>query len=227
MTYLVPSAFNNTTPVFVLHHIVDNHLHEAAARVSEVLLYMSVSHAFIGGYATTLLCGHRMTEQPGFYTSKLCLMYQPGQAENPAVKCDILCGGATEQLRLPSAATVQVVNVNSLRHGLNVPVVHQRVLILTKVKRWAMIRTSRNPRTEKKRETDEIDAVELLRWLLKHKMKIDFDEYTERPKALTISNVQAFYHLAERGAQVRLLLEKALEQKDFEIVKGPFASEDI
>ncbi|KAE8383463.1 hypothetical protein BDV26DRAFT_287651 [Aspergillus bertholletiae] len=163
-----------------------SNLHEAVARVSQVLLDMGVTYVIIGGYATALLCEHRITEdidiivdaepgnvretpqqQPGFYMSRSYLMYQPGQVGKPAVKCDILRGGATEHLRLPSAATVKVINVNSLWNDLN-----------------------------------------------------------ERPKILTISNVQAFYHLAKRCAEARPLLEKVLEKRDFEVIQGPPTSED-
>ncbi|KAJ7475964.1 hypothetical protein FB451DRAFT_1366594 [Mycena latifolia] len=84
------------------------------------------------------------------------------------------------KLGLPSEAR-PVYNYSD-ESGIALKLLHPTVLILTKMKRWAVNYNSTRPKTVLKTESDESDLHWLVHWLAANGLTIDFDNYAGKTK---------------------------------------------
>ncbi|PWY66396.1 hypothetical protein BO94DRAFT_528783 [Aspergillus sclerotioniger CBS 115572] len=209
-------------------------LDAAATELSTLLRREGIRHAFIGGYATSLISAMRITQDIDVIvdadprTIQNLLLQDPifqiqeRRREADPVKCDIIRGGDNEHMRLPSAASVKIMSMpphTRLPILSELPIVHPSILFLTKVKRWAIYRTSHRPESKRKFKTDAEDIVVLLKWLRDSGMHIDFAGYPERPKELTLQNVCDLYRHSE-SSEMCQLLEANLKPEDLAAVQN-------
>ncbi|KAJ5551539.1 hypothetical protein N7535_000517 [Penicillium sp. DV-2018c] len=180
-------------------------LDAAAKETTTALTRAGIRHAFIGGYATSLIEGVRMTTdvdalvdanpndarnlllqaQPGFRLSQSNKLVFSNGDEGVAI--ELLRGGRTQQLELPDPSTVSIVYItpNDQPDRVDetpIPIVAPSVLVLTKIKRWSFLAESSRPQSVRKAERDVQDIVVLLKWLDKNDLHIDFEGYAEIPE---------------------------------------------
>ena len=97
-------------------------------------------------------------------------------------------------------------------------ILHPRVLIITKTKRWVHIADSTRPQSMITAENDLTDITYLLRWLADHNQQIDFDYYAAfAPKARLLLGFRKLY---SNFTGVRHNLEKVLQAADFQYVRS-------
>ncbi|KAJ5879272.1 hypothetical protein N7455_002737 [Penicillium solitum] len=132
-----------------------NHLDAAATSLSRTLQSEKIHYLFLGGYATGLLVGNRVTEDVDVVTEKDCrelLLKRPGFTRSgdgrlvydyrgTKVYVDVM-GPRNSSWHIPDLRTTQVYNVNPEdRPGrllnTSISIVHPSVLILTKLKCWS------------------------------------------------------------------------------------------
>jgi len=63
-----------------------------------------------------------------------------------------------------------------------VPVLHPSILVLTKLKRWAMNVESTRPKTKRKNATDAADMGWMINWLANNDLRIRFEQYAGKTK---------------------------------------------
>lgn len=96
-----------------------------------------------------------------------------------------------------------------------VPILHPRLLVITKVKRWRFIADSARPQSQQRAAADRHDIGALLRWLEQHGETIDFHEYGVKPRDELIPGFQGLYW---KCPDLRQLLERVLSADDVEYV---------
>ncbi|KAK1226286.1 hypothetical protein PQX77_010759 [Marasmius sp. AFHP31] len=119
------------------------------------------------------------------------------------------------QLGLPLVAGPLLENDIS---GLSI--LHPKVLILTKLKRWCTLHESTRPKTRLKAQSDRHDINFLVELLVENKLHIAFDEYTGKPREQLLKYVRIYW------AQLKLeenhdgieALRKILKPDDLEYI---------
>ncbi|KYK55388.1 hypothetical protein DCS_07351 [Drechmeria coniospora] len=189
----------------------NNSLRQAAEAMSTILSRRNIHHAVIGGVAVLLL-GHERQ------TSDLDVVIDVKNAEELDLVSDYLIEGdarfSKECLklyftpsegqqsrvlieRLPIGSLGLPTQLNILRPGL-VPVLHPRILILTKIKRCSWLIESTRPKSRLKFLSDESDIEFLIEWLVEHDEKIDFVGYQSPDMDRLYTAVQKMVKFWER-----------------------------
>lgn len=95
-------------------------------------------------------------------------------------------------------------------------ILHPKLLISTKIKRWMHIAESTRPQSIQKRDSDLTDISHLLDWLVARHIKIDFAGYAAlKPKHQLLLGYRLLY---QNHPELIDQLCKVLEKEDFESV---------
>ncbi|KAI9656987.1 MAG: hypothetical protein M1829_000360 [Trizodia sp. TS-e1964] len=204
----------------------------AAIGLSDVLTSINIPHAFIGGFAVRLLGHIRETEDidvevdvadlsdlrgriaeilterdSRFLVRGLSLTFTPLDHPEFCIPVETLPIGS---LGLPRR--LEVIQME----GDSIPILRPNILILTKIKRCAMLIDSTRPKSMKKFSFDISDIKFLLEWLVKHNQKVDFAGYSSpTPERLYTATHNLLKHWRETLEEnLLLLMESVLEQED-------------
>ncbi|PGH18530.1 hypothetical protein AJ79_00307 [Helicocarpus griseus UAMH5409] len=192
-------------------------LDAAAQRVTAALEAMNCRHCFIGGYATSLIGGTRMTNdvhiivdsdpvtirdalaeryENSNFTWSNKLVAETSGVEQREIVIEILRGGASQQLKLPDAKSVPIHHVSpeDMQSG-----------------RIGNIKIS-----VMKAANDMRDISSILDWLVMRGLRINFDGYPEKPKSELLPG---FRMLHEESKEMGELLERTMEKEDFALIK--------
>ncbi|KAI9790626.1 MAG: hypothetical protein M1816_004959 [Peltula sp. TS41687] len=103
----------------------------------------------------------------------------------------------------------------------DLPLLQPSILILTKIKRWAMLSESTRPRSIVKAQMDLEDIKYLLRWLAQHKEKIDFAGYEAADPKRLFDAVRQLVQSGKRDGNTSLLelLFSVLTEEDLAKIK--------
>lgn len=224
------------------HHV------RAAHILSESLRELGYDHAYIGGFAWSLLGSRRATQDidiliqplpgqppllalwddlmersPHFAKAniKFYFVQQPNElldgTENVIqginnVLIETLMAG---RMGLPAVAspTHQVEHME-----FRIPILHPCILILTKLKRWTMNRTSTRPKTKAKRDTDWADIKYLVAWLSERTYKIEFSKYEGKSRGDLLLMARQVHHelMEEEDEDLIVKLEEVMYPVDWE-----------
>jgi len=182
---------------------------KAATCLSACLEHLGCPHAYIGGFAWSLLGSKRPTQdidvlidtknwrmedlrkrllvlnsQFASIGIKLYFVKEgkddlTGEALVPKSKHVLIETLSTGSLGLP----VVVEPIYKIGEGeLQITILHPGVLLLTKLKRWYHNRDSTYPKTVEKRKSDKRDLNYMVTWLAGNNMTIEFEKYRGKSK---------------------------------------------
>ncbi|OAX42834.1 hypothetical protein K503DRAFT_732789 [Rhizopogon vinicolor AM-OR11-026] len=97
--------------------------------------------------------------------------------------------------------------------GMLIPILHPSILILTKLKRWIQTYQSTHPKTKSKAWSDRIDIDFLINCMSRKGMKIDFEAYEGKPKAVLLDLIREL-HEALREDNGRIDALKSIVNED-------------
>ncbi|KAJ5931633.1 hypothetical protein N7516_006122 [Penicillium verrucosum] len=216
-------------------------LDAAAKETTVALTRANTRHGFIGGYATSLIGGSRMTEgidvivdsDPNEARNKLLqadarFTMTPSSKlafsgmDNKPIVVELLRGGEGRQLKLPDANSVSLrsITANDLPERVEetpIPTIAPSVLVLTKLKRWALFANSTRPASTSKAARDVKDIQVILIWLVNDGSLIDFEGYPEKPKHELLALVRELYQM---HTTTRPLLAATLSAEDLALISN-------
>ena len=194
--------------------------HFAAARaLSGHLNSRNIRHAYIGGFALTLLGSRRPTE-----INVLIENADPMKLREEIMEVDARSFAdagfqfyfitqdhdgrmVREELVLHSMNNVHVETLPTGTVGLptsiistyqpsefGIDILHPAILILTKLKRWSSNYTSTRPKTVKKNESDARDIRHIINWLVDNCERIRFEEYRGKTKPNLLVMVRHYHN---------------------------------
>ncbi|PYH93630.1 hypothetical protein BO71DRAFT_381064 [Aspergillus ellipticus CBS 707.79] len=216
----------------------------AAKQVTAILDRLNCRHAYIGGYAVSLLGSNRVTagldvivssdpleirekilrSSTAFRTTeygKLVCRVEDWFGDKKDVFVDVFRGGGggaaagAGPLTLPDAGSVPIYLTKMT--FLGTPVIHPPVLIHTKLQKWMSISQSPTPEIQTKAANDLHDIETILKWLSKRHLRVDFAGYPEMSKDRLLSMFRELCTVRWGGLQE--LVGKVLEKEDFEVVR--------
>ncbi|EMD38753.1 hypothetical protein CERSUDRAFT_122328, partial [Gelatoporia subvermispora B] len=190
----------------------------AAKALSEQLDELRLPHAFIGGFAWSLLGSIRPTEDIDVLieTQNLdiaslreSLVEDDRHFAKFGIKLyyvqNVLEGVDREELVRRSSNNVLVETLQAGLLGLpivakptlevgehSIKILHPSVLILTKFKRWSVSHTSTRPKTIRKVASDTNDINFLILWLAERRITIQFESYRGKMKPELLLMVRRF-----------------------------------
>ncbi|KAJ5406685.1 hypothetical protein PENPOL_c004G02284 [Penicillium polonicum] len=188
-----------------------NHLDAAATSLSRALQSENIHYLFLGGYATGLIGGHRITEDVDVVTEKDCrelLLKRPGFTRSgdgrlvydhrgTKVYIDVM-GPRNSSWHIPNPKTTEVYNVNpedlpGRRLNTSISIVHPSVLVLTKLKCWSTAEVATRQAYHQRTRTDLADIFTILRWLERNRKRINFSGLPQVPKSDLLSLLAKLY----------------------------------
>ncbi|CAI7587003.1 unnamed protein product [Penicillium glandicola] len=169
-----------------------NHLDAAATSLTRALRSENIHFLFLGGYATGLIGGSRVTEDVDVVTGTDCrdlLLKRPGFTRSgdgrlaydyhgTKVYVDIM-SARSRSWHIPDPRTTQMYNVNpedrpERRLDTPISIVHPSVLVLTKLKCWSTAEVATRQAYHQRTRTDLADILTILRWLEQNKLNVNF-----------------------------------------------------
>ncbi|KAJ5867030.1 hypothetical protein N7534_001583 [Penicillium rubens] len=184
-------------------------LDAAAKETTVALTRANIRHGFMGGYATSLIGGSRITEDidvivdsdPSEARNKLlqanaCFTVTPSSklvfsgGDDKPIPVELLRGGEGRQLKLPDANSVSLRSVTA-----NV--------LPGRVEETPM------------RDVDDIKVI--LTWLVNDGSLIDFEGYLEQPKHELLAFVRKLYQM---HTKIRPLLVATLSAEDLALISN-------
>jgi len=99
--------------------------------------------------------------------------------------------------------------------GTHIKILHPGVLFLTKLKRWYFSSQSSRPKTMRKADSDYRDLIYLMRWLVDHKMTIEFEMYKGKLRKDFLIFVRAFKESCGEDEELLNSLQKAMKEDDW------------
>ncbi|KGO77238.1 hypothetical protein PITC_093100 [Penicillium italicum] len=188
-----------------------NHLDAAAASLTKALHSEKIHYLFLGGYATGLIGGNRVTEDVDVVTDTDCrelLLKRPGFTRSgdgrlaydyrgTKVYVDVM-GPRNRSWHIPDPRTTEVYNVNpedcpGRRLNTSISIVHPCVLVLTKLKCWSTAEAATRQAYHQRTRTDLADILTILSWLEQNKLKINFSGLPQVPKSELLSLLAKLY----------------------------------
>ncbi|KAJ5988894.1 hypothetical protein N7481_004104 [Penicillium waksmanii] len=160
----------------------------AAKETTTALACANIRHGFIGEYATSLTGGARMAKD-----IHVIIDADPNDARDLLLRA---CSGfsLTMANKLIFTTETQKIAVEFLR---SVPIVTPSVFIRTMIKRWSLISESARPWRIEQATTDmeniEENIEELLNWLARNGVKINFEGYPKEAENYHLSAVRKLY----------------------------------
>ncbi|KAI0089705.1 hypothetical protein BDY19DRAFT_992680 [Irpex rosettiformis] len=105
-------------------------------------------------------------------------------------------------------------------HGIRI--LHPTILILTKLKRWCSDRSSTRPKTISKNRIDRNDITFMITFLAQNSLKIEFNDYTGKPKEELLKMVATFHAKLVDGGEDGTLtkLQVVMYPEDWEVMKA-------
>ncbi|CAI7677948.1 unnamed protein product [Penicillium discolor] len=205
-----------------------SHLDAAATTLTHTLRNESISHIFIGGYATSLLGGSRVTEDIGLIVDKNCrslLLQYPNITESEdkrllyhhhgtKVYIDLEGMGTASWTVNPRTTRVHTVApADYPRRQLNtmVPILHPSVLLLTKLLPWKEADQATRVARHMRARTNLTDIRTILQWLVDKKARIDFSGLPGIPKGKLMRLLGRLYR-AEKRARPYLSLTLSVDE---------------
>ncbi|KAJ5919080.1 hypothetical protein N7466_010023 [Penicillium verhagenii] len=204
------------------------HLDAAATALTRILRRLDINHMFVGGYAASVLGGERVTEDVDVIVTKQCRDYivkQPNfrlSTDNRLIFChngtDVLIDVAHfdqdygkdnfKTFPEPTRRRLIQVDIPERRFELPLPVLHPRILLLTKLAPWKESYFSTRSDAKMRSNTDLQDIIVLLEWLRDRGLKVDFDTANVKGKN---TFVQALGHLFVQVEEARPLVAGVLD----------------
>ncbi|KAK7036752.1 hypothetical protein VNI00_011418 [Paramarasmius palmivorus] len=101
------------------------------------------------------------------------------------------------------------------------PVLHPKVLILTKLKRWSAIQDSTRPKTMLKARSDLEDVKFLVNFLAEKQEHVAFDEYAGKPREALLKHVGVLWEhfVLHEDTDSLETLQKVLKPDDLEALQ--------
>ncbi|KAJ5774218.1 hypothetical protein N7457_009114 [Penicillium paradoxum] len=180
-----------------------DHLDAAVNRLTSLLNKEKVRHIFIGGYATCLLGGARVTEDVDLITEKECRKYLLESGDftvstdnrlafryrDKVVHIDILITGRWRDtscdVPLPRKLNTYLVaprDCPERRLHDHVPIMHPSALVLSKLKPWGLADRATRMEFHMRCRTDLMDIKTILQWLVENGMEVQYSLVSEIPK---------------------------------------------
>ena len=100
------------------------------------------------------------------------------------------------------------------------PVLHPSILVLTKLKRWAMNLESTRPKTVAKNDADTKDIWYMIRWLAENDLEIGFDQYAGKTRDELVPLVQEFRNKFAYDESLMAALRAALAESDWDLLEN-------
>ncbi|CAG7959360.1 unnamed protein product [Penicillium nalgiovense] len=188
-----------------------NHLDAAATSLTRALHSENIRYLFLGGYATGLIGGNRITEDVDIVTEIDCrelLLKRPGFTRSTdgrlaydyrgtKVYVDVM-GPNNRTWHIPDPRATQVYNVNpedrpGRRLNTSMSIVHPSVLVLTKLKCWSTAEMATRQAYHQRARTDLQDILTILRWLEMNNLTINFAGLSRVPKCELLSFLPKLY----------------------------------
>ncbi|KAJ6137931.1 hypothetical protein N7471_004417 [Penicillium samsonianum] len=208
-----------------------SHLDAAATTLTNILRNESISHIFIGGYATGLLGGGRVTEDIDLIVDRNCrglLLQCPNITESAdnrlvyhhhgtKVHIDMEIMGAAPWAPNPRTTRVYTVApADCPRRQLNsmVPILHPSILLLTKLLPWKEADEATRVARHMRKRTDLMDIRTILQWLVDKKSRIDFSGLPNIPRAKLMRLLGSLYRAEQRSRPYLSLTLSADEMRD-------------
>jgi hypothetical protein len=95
-----------------------------------------------------------------------------------------------------------------------IPILHPSILILTKLKRWTQIYQSTRPRTKSKALSDRTDIDFLIDCMSREGIRIDFEAYEGKPKAVLLDLIREFHEVLRKEDNGRIDALKSIVNED-------------
>ncbi|CAP94821.1 hypothetical protein E8E15_005228 [Penicillium rubens] len=206
-----------------------NHLDAAATSLTRALHSENIRYLFLGGYATGLIGGNRITEDVDIVTDIDCrelLLKRPGFSRSTdgrlaydyrgtKVYVDVM-GPNNWSWHIPDPRATEVYNVNpedrpGRRLNTSMSIVHPSVLVLTKLKRWSTAEMATGEAYHQRASTDLQDILTILRWLEMHNLMINFAGLSGVPTSELLSLLAKLYWAQK---EVRPYLAAALTPEE-------------
>ncbi|KAJ5959907.1 uncharacterized protein N7479_007057 [Penicillium vulpinum] len=223
-----------------------NHLDAAATSLTRVLRSEKIHHLFLGGYATGLLGGQRITEDVDVVTDTDCrevLLKKPGFSRSTdgrlvydyrgkKVYVDVM-RPSSRKWYIPNPRTTDLYNVKpedrpERQLRMSMPIIHPSVLVLTKLKCWSTAEAATRQAHHQRTRTDLADITTILRWLADNELCINFAGLSRVPKSELLLHLAKLYwtqkdmrpHLAATltPEELRDVLNTRLTDKEFRAI---------
>lgn len=222
---------------------------KAAALLSQYLTEeLDCPHAYIGGFAWSLLGSHRPTEDIDvlvetnnlevsqlrerlenvdhrFATVGIKWYFVHNPVEN--LKGEDLVHASSnniliEMLKTGTLGLPAVAEpIYTIKHpsGVSFAILSPPILLLTKMKRWWTTHESTRPKTITKNRSDKNDLDFLIFWLSSNKMKIDFDLYKGKEKPELLKTVRAYRDKFRDNVELMKALQEVLHEEDWDAIQ--------
>ncbi|CAI7588511.1 hypothetical protein PCG10_009839 [Penicillium crustosum] len=209
-----------------------SHLNAAATTtLTNILRDESISDIFIGGYATSILGGGRVTKDIDLIVDKNCrslLLQCPKITKSEdkrlvyhhrgtKVHIDLEVMGAVTWTMNPRTTRVHTVApANYPRRQLNtmVPILRPSILLLTKLLPWKEADQATRVASHIRARTDLTDIRTILQWLVDKKAHIDFFGLPGIPKGKLMRLLGRLYRAEQRPRPYLSLTLSADEMRD-------------
>ncbi|KAJ6187219.1 hypothetical protein N7519_002127 [Penicillium mononematosum] len=205
-----------------------SHLDAAATTLTNILRNEKISHIFIGGYATGLLGGARVTEDIDLVVDRDCrslLLQYPNITESEDkrlvyryhgtnVYIDMETMGTAPWAPNPRTArvhTVAPVDCPQRRLHTMVPILHPSILLLTKLLPWKEADQATRVARYMRARTDLMDIWTILQWLVDKGSRIDFSGLPGIPRGKLMRLLGRLYR-SERRARPYLSLTLSADE---------------
>lgn len=106
--------------------------------------------------------------------------------------------------------------------AIEIPILHPSILILTKLKRWTVNRTSTREKTKTKIATDRADIEYLIIWLAEQEWKIEFSKYEGKLRGDLLPMVRQVHQalVDDENEELLAMLEAVMYPVDWQDMSG-------
>ncbi|KAI0062296.1 hypothetical protein BV25DRAFT_1991595 [Artomyces pyxidatus] len=217
----------------------------AASVFSKHLNELGYRHAYIGGFAWSLLGSTRPTEinvlievtdvdiptlrekiaQLDSHFARAGIKFYFVKEPQPELQEDELVRVSrhnvmietlqTGRIGLPTTAGPTYL-VPHEETGESFAILHPSVLILTKLKRWAQNHDSTRPKTVLKNKSDQNDLDYIIYWLAENHLPIGFDDYQGKGKDELLGFVRTYRNKFAENQELMETLQSLVEPLDWD-----------
>ncbi|KAL4076327.1 hypothetical protein J3A83DRAFT_2178016 [Scleroderma citrinum] len=216
---------------------------KAATYLSACLELLGCPHAYIGGFAWSLLGSNRPTQDIDVLIDtknwrmedlRQKLLELNSQFASVGIKLyfvkegkDDLTGKVLVQ-KSKHNVLIETLSTGSLglpavvepiyKISQEITILHPGVLLLTKIKRWYHNRDSTYPKTVAKRISDKKDLNYMVIWLAVNNMTIEFEKYKGKSKTELLKFVRYYREQVKTDKVIIENLQKAMKPGDWALL---------
>ncbi|KAJ5385051.1 hypothetical protein N7517_002962 [Penicillium concentricum] len=208
-----------------------SHLDAAATALTDIFYMENIHHIFIGGYATGLLGGGRVTEDIDLVVDKNCrslLLQYPDITESEDNRLVYRHCGTKVHIDMevvgnapwtPNPRSTKVYNVAPTdcperRLRSTMPILHPSILLLTKLLPWKEADQATRVARHMRARTDLLDIHTILQWLFDKDSTIDFSGFPAMPRGRLMCLIGRLYRVEKRTRPYLALTMSPEEMRD-------------